>query len=106
MGDGVVQFDRPRGSSSSGSIRREETRRAQEEARQAQEEARQAREEARLAREEARRSREDSDYMKMYLQVQTQHLKNRSFLNIFKNDIVTNNLIAATDTSSWTYSRS
>jgi hypothetical protein len=44
--------------------------------------------------------------MKMYLQVQTQHLKNRSFLNIFKNDIVTNNLIAATDTSSWTYSRS
>ena len=97
MGDGVVQLDRPGGSSSSGSIRREETRRAQEEARQ-------AREEARLAREEARRGREDAEYMKMYLQVQTQHLKNRSFLNIFMSDIVTNNLIVATNTSSWTYS--
>lgn len=74
MGDGVVQFDRPGGSSSSGSIRREETRRAQEEARQAQEEARQAREEARLAREEARRGREDAEYMKMYLQQLTQAL--------------------------------
>ena len=71
MGHGAVGFDRPGGSSSSGSIRREETRRAQEEARQAQEEARQAWEEARLAREEARRNREDSDYVKTYLQVQT-----------------------------------
>lgn len=65
MGDGVVQFDRPRGPSSSSSTRREETRRAQEEAREAHEEARKA-------REEARKAREDTDYMRTYLQVQTQ----------------------------------
>jgi hypothetical protein len=42
----------------------------------------------------------------MFLQVQTQYLKNRSFLSIYMNDTVTNNLIAATNTSSWTDSRS